>query len=100
MRLTTDMNELAECDFIVENVFEDWKADEWKVVGFFAKRARGAMARHAIDVRATRPEALIGFDREGYAFAEDASEADRLVFRRRPEAARAEPVSLADADAG
>jgi len=68
---------------VVECVFEDWKSGEWKIISFFAKRARGMMARYAIERRATTPEALAGFDGDGYALAEKASEPDRLVFRRR-----------------
>lgn len=67
---------------VVECVFEDWHGGAWKVISFHAKRARGAMARHAITQRADTPEALLGFDAEGYAFAPDASGPDRLVFRR------------------
>ena len=69
---------------VVECVFEDWKSGEWKVISFFAKRARGMMARHAIERRATTPEALVDFASDGYAFAARASEPDRLVFRRKP----------------
>ena len=68
---------------VVECVFEDWKGGEFKVISFFAKRARGLMARHAIRHRIAQPERLKSFDAEGYAFAAAASEPDRLVFRRR-----------------
>lgn len=72
---------------VVDCVFEDWKdgADGggYKIIGFFAKRARGAMARWAILHRARSVKALRGFDADGYAFAATASTADRLVFRRR-----------------
>jgi cytoplasmic iron level regulating protein YaaA (DUF328/UPF0246 family) len=68
---------------VVECVFEDWKSAEWKIISFFAKRARGMMARHAIAQRASRPEDLQSFAADGYAFAPKASEADRYVFRRR-----------------
>jgi len=68
---------------VVECVFEDWKAGEWKVISFFAKRARGMMARHAIETRAESPRQLESFATAGYAFAPRASEPDRLVFRRR-----------------
>jgi cytoplasmic iron level regulating protein YaaA (DUF328/UPF0246 family) len=68
---------------VVECVFEDWKAGEWKVISFFAKRARGMMARHAIATRALEPKQLESFATDGYAFAVHASEPDRLVFRRR-----------------
>ena len=68
---------------VVDCQFEDWKGGGYKVISFFAKRARGLMARHAIEKRARRPEQLRGFDAEGYALAEDVSTPDRLVFRRR-----------------
>ena len=60
----------------------------WKVVSFYAKRARGLMARHAIEHRIDDVKALEGFDREGYAFARGASSPTRLVFRRRTPPAR------------
>lgn len=68
---------------VVECRFEEWKAGQWKIVSFFAKRARGLMARHAILQRARSPAALESFDAEGYALDRAASEPDRLVFRRR-----------------
>jgi len=68
---------------VIECVFEDWKNGEYKIISFFAKRARGLMARYAIDRRLTAPEGLQGFDREGYAWAPEASTRDRLVFRRK-----------------
>ena len=68
---------------VVECVFEDWKSGEWKIISFFAKRARGMMARHAIEQRAATPEDLKDFDADGYALDEAVSGPDRLVFRRR-----------------
>ena len=42
----------------------------WKIISFFAKRARGMMARHAIEQRATTAsEALVDFHEDGYRFA-------------------------------
>ena len=68
---------------VVECVFEDWKVDRYKVIGFFAKRARGLMTRYAIRHRVATPAGLRKFDVEGYAFDASASRPDRLVFRRR-----------------
>jgi cytoplasmic iron level regulating protein YaaA (DUF328/UPF0246 family) len=73
---------------VVDCVFEDWKDDgrgggQYKIISFFAKRARGAMARWAILHRARSVKALQGFDTDGYAFDAAASSADSLVFRRR-----------------
>ncbi len=63
--------------------FEDWHGGQWKVISFHAKRARGLMARFAIQRRITRPQDLVAFDSEGYAFDKAESAPDRLVFRRR-----------------
>lgn len=68
---------------VVECVFEDWSAGRYKIVSFFAKRARGLMARYAIEQRLSLPRQLESFDRDGYAFAPAVSEPDRLVFRRK-----------------
>ena len=70
---------------LVSAVFEDWKGGRYKVVSFYAKRARGLLSRYVIDNRIDEVEALTGFDREGYAYAAEASGADTLVFRRRQE---------------
>jgi uncharacterized protein len=68
---------------VIECVFEEWHGGQWKVISFFAKRARGLMARHAIQQRASTLKALRAFDAEGYAFDAEVSESDRFVFRRK-----------------
>lgn len=68
---------------VVNCVFEDFKDGQYKIISFYAKRARGLMARFAAQHRLTLPGQLQAFDLEGYAFAGAASEPDRLVFRRR-----------------
>ncbi|HRP23528.1 MAG TPA: peroxide stress protein YaaA [Thauera sp.] len=68
---------------LVTPVFEDWKGGRYKIISFYAKRARGLMSRFVIRNRIDRVEGLEAFDSEGYAFAAEASDADRLVFRRR-----------------
>lgn len=70
---------------IVTPVFEDWKGGNYKIISFYAKRARGLMSRYAITRRVEDVESLKAFDLDGYAFAPDASGEDRLVFRRRVE---------------
>jgi cytoplasmic iron level regulating protein YaaA (DUF328/UPF0246 family) len=67
---------------VVDCVFEDSKGGGYKVISFFAKQARGMMARHAIERRARRPQELEDFVTAGYALDRAASEPDRLVFRR------------------
>lgn len=68
---------------VIDCQFEDWKGDRYKVISFFAKRARGLMARYAIEQRIDRPEGLKDFAVEGYRLDSKASSADRLLFRRR-----------------
>ncbi len=67
---------------IVPCVFQDAKNGDWKIISFHAKRARGLMARFAIEHRASTVEALTKFDREGYVYAPEVSNPDKLVFRR------------------
>jgi uncharacterized protein len=68
---------------VVECVFEEWHQGEWKIISFFAKRARGLMARHAITRQLGAPEQLQDFADDGYGFDAAASQGDRWVFRRR-----------------
>ena len=68
---------------VIQPVFEDWSGGRFKVVSFYAKRARGAMARFAIRRRCFEPAELKSFGEDGYAFAAEASDAARWVFRRR-----------------
>jgi cytoplasmic iron level regulating protein YaaA (DUF328/UPF0246 family) len=68
---------------VIECVFEDWKDGRYKIISFFAKRARGLMARYAIEHRIATPKQLERFDVDGYAFAAEVSRPERLVFRRR-----------------
>ena len=68
---------------VITPVFEEWKGGGYKIVSFFAKRARGLMARYAIEHKLTKPEQLKDFDSEGYAFDAKASNEARWIFRRR-----------------
>jgi cytoplasmic iron level regulating protein YaaA (DUF328/UPF0246 family) len=68
---------------VVECVFQEYRNGQYKVVSFFAKRARGLMARFAALHRVDRPEKLKDFEAEGYAFHPKASGPNQLIFRRR-----------------
>jgi len=68
---------------VIDCVFEEERAGQHKVISFMAKRARGLMARYAITHKIATPRRLESFNLEGYAFATEASQTDRLVFRRR-----------------
>lgn len=70
---------------VIECVFQDERHGKWRVISFYAKKARGLMMRYAIENQITTVEALKKFDRAGYRYAPEASTAQRLVFRR-PEA--------------
>jgi cytoplasmic iron level regulating protein YaaA (DUF328/UPF0246 family) len=71
---------------VITPVFQDWKNGKYKIISFFAKRARGMMARYAAERRVLEPALLKGFDVDGYAFDEAASGEREWVFRRRVEA--------------
>ena len=73
---------------VVSPVFQDEKAGQYKIISFYAKRARGLMARWAIDSRLSSAEALRDFTVAGYAFCDESSSPDKPVFRR-PEGAGA-----------
>ena len=68
---------------VIECVFEDFKGGQYKIISFNAKRARGLMARFAIQNKISHPDGLLGFDAESYAYAPAVSEPERLVFRRK-----------------
>ena len=70
---------------VVECQIEDYKNGKYNIISFFAKRARGLMARYAIEHRIDTPAKLQGFDVDGYAFDGTQSTPDRMVFRRRIE---------------
>ncbi|MEL6880016.1 MAG: peroxide stress protein YaaA, partial [Cyanobacteria bacterium J06607_10] len=62
--------------------FKENKAGTYKVVAIHAKRARGLMVDFVIRNRIENPELMKGFDRDGYYFNADLSEADTWVFCR------------------
>ena len=68
---------------VIQPVFEDWKSGRYRIISFYAKRARGLMTRYAVVNRLDEPEGLQGFDYDGYAFAPEASDDRTWVFRRR-----------------
>lgn len=68
---------------VLECVFEDWKNGQYKIISFFAKRARGLMARFAITEGVDTPAGLLDFNLDGYRYHAEVSTAERLVFRRR-----------------
>lgn len=68
---------------VVQPVFNEIKNGKAQIVSFFAKKARGAMARYIVQHRLTAPEELKRFDSDGYVFDAKASDGPRLVFSRK-----------------
>lgn len=67
---------------IIHIIFKERKNDAYKVIGIYAKRARGLMVRYMIDNKITRPENLKRFDSKGYQFSQDLSNELSWVFLR------------------
>lgn len=67
---------------VITPVFKDCKNGQYKVISFFAKKARGMMARYIIDNRVDSVESLKQFDTAGYYFVADESSDTELVFKR------------------
>lgn len=68
---------------VIAPVFEDWKNGKYKIISFYAKRARGMLARYAAVNQIRDPEQLKQFDVDGYAYVPDASNDSSWVFRRK-----------------
>ena len=67
---------------VVTPHFREQKDGESRIISFFAKKARGTMARFAIDERIDDPESLKAFDRDGYRFDKAASTDTDWIFTR------------------
>ena len=67
---------------IVTPVFKDLKGDKYKVISFYAKKARGQMARFIIDKELNEPDGLKKFRSDGYRYNRAESTARELVFTR------------------
>jgi len=67
---------------IITPVFKDWKSGQYKIISFYAKKARGLMSRYIIEQRLQEPEALKQFDTDGYRFSAEMSSGDEWIFIR------------------
>jgi hypothetical protein len=68
---------------LVTPVFKDYSKGRYKILSFFAKKARGAMAGFIVKNRINKPEDLKDFDVDGYRFNADLSIDDQWVFTRK-----------------
>ena len=76
------MNEKKIQAEIIKPVFLDQKNGKYKVISFYAKKARGLMARYLIENKLSQVEQLKAFDSEGYYFDAESSSDKELVFKR------------------
>jgi len=61
---------------VISPVFKDFKNGKLKIISFFAKKARGSMARYVIDHDIKTLQGLKGFDYDGYGYSEKYTESD------------------------
>jgi cytoplasmic iron level regulating protein YaaA (DUF328/UPF0246 family) len=67
---------------VIDTEFRDQKNGQYKIISFYAKKARGMMSRFVISERIDNPEHLKQFALQGYRYSKDLSKTDKLVFLR------------------
>lgn len=67
---------------VIDVDFKDMKNGQYKIISFYAKKARGLMSRFVIKERIEAPDQLKGFDYDGYRYCPESSSPDHLVFLR------------------
>jgi cytoplasmic iron level regulating protein YaaA (DUF328/UPF0246 family) len=67
---------------IIDTEFKDWKNGQYKIISFYAKKARGMMSRFVISEQINTPDALKQFDVNGYRYSSELSSDAKLVFLR------------------
>jgi len=68
---------------IITPAFKDWKNGQYKMISFFAKKARGLMARYIIQNQITDVEQLKSFDLAGYQYDDSLTQGNNWVFTRK-----------------
>ncbi|GAB1258712.1 peroxide stress protein YaaA [Aurantivibrio plasticivorans] len=68
---------------IVSPVFKDWKNGQYKIISFFAKKARGLMSAYLIKNRIKSSDDLLSFDLDGYQYDPKLSKDNAPVFTRK-----------------
>ncbi|PCI58610.1 MAG: peroxide stress protein YaaA [Gammaproteobacteria bacterium] len=71
---------------IITPAFKDWKNGQYKMISFFAKKARGLMARYIIQNQLTDVEQLKAFDSGGYQYDDSLTQGNNWVFLRKQDA--------------
>ena len=67
---------------IINIAFKEFKGDTYKIIGIYAKRARGLMVNYMIKNRITKSDDLKNFNVEDYKFRQDMSDESTWVFTR------------------
>ena len=67
---------------IITPIFKDWKNGQYKMISFYAKKARGLMSRYIIDHNIEEPEQIKSFDSAGYRYHAGMSKENDWVFIR------------------
>jgi len=67
---------------LITPIFKDFKNGQYKIISFYAKKARGMMVNYAIKHKITQAEELKNFDSAGYRYAAELSDEKQWVFIR------------------
>ncbi len=68
---------------VISPVFKDYKNGKLKIISFYAKKARGTMARFLVEKRANSVDDILSFDQDGYHYSEkDTQKENEPVFTR------------------
>lgn len=68
---------------VITPEFKDWKNGQYKMMGVYAKKARGQLSRYVIQNKLTEPEAMKAFDVDGYRYNDELSTENKFVFTRK-----------------
>ena len=68
---------------IITPAFKDYKAGQYKMIGVYAKKARGTLSRYIIQNQLSNPEDIKDFSGDGYQFNQSLSQANNWVFTRK-----------------
>ena len=68
---------------IITPAFKDYKAGDYKMIGVYAKKARGSLSRFIIQNQLTDPEDIKDFDVDGYKYNKNLSKGNTWVFTRK-----------------
>jgi Uncharacterized protein conserved in bacteria len=77
-----DLNKLSEIGNVITPVFKDYRNGKYKIISFYAKKARGLMAKYLIENKVKSIKELKKFNLDGYKFSQKESNNSQLIFLR------------------